>query len=103
MKTSVDKKLKIKQSLAKTRDRRKSQDCKIYKLKIDISHANKIQKQFLHKIFIEAKWFYNFILQQNDIFNSYSLTKSKEVSVKKIDIYENRKLEFLSSQMKQSL
>lgn len=59
MSCSEEKKLKIKESLAKTREKRLSQVCKVYTLKIDFSHCNNQQRTFLKHIFIEAKWFYN--------------------------------------------
>ena len=102
MKTSNEKKTAIKHSLSKTRERRTNQDCKVYELKIDWSALNIIQKTFIKKIFIEAKWLYNFILSQENIFDK-EYSKLKEVAVKKAEVFETRKLECLSSQMKQSL
>lgn len=103
MKASQEKIDKIKQTLFQTRERRKIQVCKIYKLKIDKSHLSSQQNKFLSKIFIEAKWFYNFILNQEDIFNASDCLKLKEIRILKLDKLEKRTLEFLSSQMKQSL
>lgn len=59
MKTSQEKINRIKETLAQTREKRKSQVCKNYTLKIDYSHTNKHQKEWLKRIFIEAKWFYH--------------------------------------------
>jgi len=102
MKTSQEKINKIKETLACTREKRKFQICKSYFLKIDYSHTNNFQKEWLKKIFIEAKWFYNYILNQEDIFD-VSISKNKEVSIKVLGEYEKRTLLYLSSQMKQSL
>ena len=86
----------------KTRERRKSQVCKSYTLKIDESHLNQNQKYFLNRIFIEAKWFYNHVLQQEDVFNS-QIRKIDKPQVRVIDHFETRELKFLSSQMKTDL
>jgi transposase len=91
-----------KQSLEKTRQKRKNQICKVYTTKIDESHLNRIQKEWLHKIFIEAKWFYNHTLNQDDIFNS-KVRKDKNVQIKVLDKMETRKIKYLSSQMKVDL
>ena len=34
-------------------------DVKVFQLKIQENHLNQTQKQFLHNIFLEAKWYYN--------------------------------------------
>ena len=34
-------------------------DVKVFELKIQTNHLNQTQKQFLHNIFLEAKWYYN--------------------------------------------
>jgi len=94
----------IRDALKKTRERRKSQICKQYEVKIDRSHLNEESKQRLDRIFLEAKWFYNSILASQHIFdlpeNHY---KVEEVKVKIRDKYESRKLENVSSQMKQEI
>lgn len=90
----------IKESIKLTREKRKSQICKVYTVKIDKSHLNQTTKSHLSCLFLEAKWFYNYILNK-DIFNfNY---KIKEVSVKFNQAYYLRELKCLSSQMKQSL
>jgi len=94
----------IRDTLKKTRERRKSQICKQYEVKIDRSHLNEKSEQRLNRIFLEAKWFYNSILASQHIFdlpeNHY---KTEKVQVKIRDKYETRNLECLSSQMKQEL
>jgi transposase len=68
---------RIRQSLKKTAEKRKHQLCKVFELKVDKSRLNKIQKEFLKMLFIEAKWFYNDALSQKEPFKaSY---KKKEV------------------------
>jgi putative transposase len=52
----------IKNSLAQTREKRKSQTCKVFELKLVDNQLNKLQKEFLKRIFLESKWLYNDIL-----------------------------------------
>ena len=61
-------KKKIKESLRLTKLKRQTQRCKSVELKIDYSNLNKQQKEFLKMFFVEAKWLYNFILSQDNIF-----------------------------------
>jgi transposase len=103
MKASQEKRDKIKQTLFQTRERRKSQICKVYTLKIDKSHLSKQQSKFLYKVFIEAKWFYNYLLNQEDVFNNSHICKDKEIEIKVLDKFEKRTFEYLSSQMKGGL
>ena len=45
---------------AETASRRaSSMDVKVFQLKIQHNHLNQTQKQFLHNVFLEAKWYYN--------------------------------------------
>jgi len=58
----------IKDTLAKTRERRKTQRCLVFELKLDSSHFNLKTKEALKMMFVEAKWLYNYYLSQEDIF-----------------------------------
>ena len=95
--TSEEKKNKIKNSLNKTKEKRKSQTIKIIKTKIDNDKLNKNTLKILNRIFLEAKWLYNYIINKefnNDIFNiGY---KINEVSVYVKDHYETRNLKYIS-------
>ena len=42
-----------------TREKRKSQVCRVFRVKIYISHLNETQKEHLKMLFVEAKWLYN--------------------------------------------
>ncbi len=97
------KKEKIKKSLKETKEKRKSQVCRVYKFKIDKSHLNSESKHVLNMLFLEAKWLYNHILSQDDIFNLGFDYKIQEVPVKVKDNIEIRELVYLSSHMKQGL
>ena len=91
----------IKATLAATKERRKHQTCRVFRAKIDKSHLNKETIQHLKMLFLEAKWLYNHILAQSDIFSLDH--KIKTVTVKVKDQFETRTLTHLSSQMKQAL
>ena len=90
-----------------TADRRANQICKTFTVKIQQNQLSKLQKEELKMIFVEAKWFYNDILnwskdENNKIWN-YN-TKTKKV-VKKDEDGNNVSvnLKYLKSSMKQSL
>ena len=95
---------KIKNSLRITKERRKTQDVIILKLKIDNDKLNNNTIKALNTIFLEAKWLYNYVINKefnNDIFNIDSKIKNVNVYVK--DHYETRELKYLSSQMKEEI
>ncbi len=101
-KSSDEKKRKIKETLQLTREKRKSQVVKVYALKIDESHLNISQKLWIEKLFLEAKWFFNYVIGRDDLFTLD--LKIKNVLVKNKDGNDEwRKLEYLSSQMKLGL
>lgn len=98
---TLTKKDAIKATLKATKERRKQQSCRVFTVKIDKSHLNNESKEHLKSLFLEAKWLYNHILSQPNLFNiDYKLS---EVPVKVKDTFEIRKLIHLSSQMRQSL
>jgi len=84
-----------------TRKRRETQVCKVYDLKIDMSKLTQEQEKALKGTFLEAKWIYNAAL------NTGKPTKyvpGKTVEVKNRDgEFETRKLEYIGSQVKQSV
>ena len=92
----------IKTTLKVTKERRKRQACRVFEVKIDKSHLNSQSKEHLKRLFLEAKWLYNYILsQQNNVFDmDYKLSA---VPVKVKALFELRTLTHLSSHMKQSL
>ncbi|RUM56949.1 MAG: transposase, partial [Persephonella sp.] len=101
MDTTSDKNQKIKESLKKTKEKRKNQVVKVYQLKISYSNLNKEQKQWLERVFLEAKWLYNYCIA--DIPNRLN---SKTEKLKQVEIItpqgiETREMTCLSSQMKQ--
>ncbi len=63
---------KIKDSLNKTKIKRKSQTVFIIKTKIDTDKLNRNTQVNLKKLFLEAKWLYNYIINRelnSDIFS----------------------------------
>jgi transposase len=91
-----------KNSILKTREKRKSQDCKVYELKIDQSHLSKEKLNYLNMLFLETKWLYNSIIASEDIFKFNDKTKSV-IILNKDREEEERELNHLSSQMKQEI
>jgi putative transposase len=93
----------IKATLKATLEKRKTQICRVYELKVDKSHLNSESKKHLHVMFLEAKWLYNHILSQDNIFDMDFDYKIQEVPVKVKDTFEIHDLNYLSSQMRQSI
>ena len=98
---------KIKQSLKNTRERRKNQEAKTYECKIVKNKLTTQQLETLEQMFLEAKWYYNSIIQhlENDPVSTFN-DKVKTVKVrmgKDSDDYEDRVLEVLPASMKQKL
>jgi putative transposase len=92
----------IKDSLIATRNKRKNQVCKVYEIKLISNKMNISQKEFLNRVFLEAKWMYNDILNHNDL-KTYD-TKKKQVEVLNKDKeVEIREITTLGSQIKQEL
>lgn len=91
----------IKASLQATKARRKTQMCKVYETKIDLSHLNHATQEHLDRLFLEGKWLRNYVLSLKKIFGIDD--KIYEVPVKVKDVFEIRELKCLSSQMRQSI
>jgi len=91
----------IKASVKATKARRRHQRCRVFTVKLDRSHLNKETQHQLRRLFLEAKWLYNHLLDQPNVFElNYKLSA---VPVKVKDRFEHRHLSHLSSHMKQSL
>ena len=88
-----------------TREKRKSQICRVYRVKIDISYLNEAQKTHLKMLFVEAKWLYNDALtfmNDHDI-NEYNMAVHTVHGLDKDRQPVKHELEYLGSQMKQSV
>ena len=101
----LDKNNNIKQSMKATLEKRSKQTCFVYKVKIDYSALSAKQKEQLKMLFVEAKWIYNSVLSYSKDNNIATYdTKSKFVNVMNKDgDIELRELNFIGSQMKQSV
>jgi putative transposase len=84
-----------------TKEKRKSQTCKVYEVKIDRSHLSVAALGHLNSLFKEAKWFHNYCLSHDNVDDAD--TTLKKVPVKVGEQYETRHLEVLTSQMKQGI
>lgn len=106
-KSSITKNKNIASSMAATMSKRKRQQCRVYKVKIDESRLSAKQKEQLKMLFVEAKWLYN------DCLNWLNENNGKYVSdyiiskqITKLDKDGNREqveLDYLGSQMRQSV
>jgi hypothetical protein len=92
----------IKTTLKETNRSRKTQDCKVYTCKFDYSHLSKQKREYLNRLFLEAKWLRNYIISRDDIFNE-SDKHTSVIVLNKDGEQEERDLKFLSSQMKQGI
>ncbi|RTZ70801.1 MAG: transposase, partial [Aquificaceae bacterium] len=75
----MNKSLKIKQSLKLTLEKRKLQTPFVFQLKLQ--NLSKSDIDTLNRLFLEAKWFYNFIIA--DIKNRLN---SKSEKLKKVEV-----------------
>ena len=96
---------KIREKGKETRLRRQSQDCRVFRVKIDFSHLNKFEKTQLKMIFAEAKWLYNDVLtfSKTKEINEYDYKITTVQGFDKDKQPVNRELKNLSAQMKQSV
>ena len=86
----------------KTLEKRKTQILHVIELKFDKSHLNNEQKKFLNRLFLEAKWFFNYCVSCNKITDAD--TKIKRVPIKLNDgSFDERSLEVIAGQMKQEI
>lgn len=93
----------IAETIKATRAKRSMQICKSREIKIQNNKLNKIETNHLKLLFLEAKWFYNYLLADHRRICRESV-KLKSVPVKLPDgSYDERELAHLSSQMKQSI
>ncbi|GAB6075294.1 RNA-guided endonuclease InsQ/TnpB family protein [Desulfurobacterium crinifex] len=98
MKTRAE---KIKQAIKETREKRKKQVCKVYQLKLQNLTDKDIER--FNRLFLEAKWFYNYVIADLPNRLKYETYKLKEVEIKTPEGFERRELTVISSQMKQGI
>ena len=67
--TRQEKNKQISESMRLTKMKRSSQICKSFKFKIDKSHLNNSQKEDIKMLLVEAKWIYNYILANDNVYS----------------------------------
>lgn len=93
----------IAKTLKATKAKRKAQICKVREMKVINNKLSKEQAEHLRLLFLEAKWFYNYMLANPSLRNDIG-AKIKSVSVRLPDgTFEERELKHLGSQMKQAI
>ena len=101
----LEKNRRIAEKGKETRLKRKSQICRVYRVKIDISHLNEAQRLHIKMIFVEAKRLYNdaiTFMTDHDI-NDYD---TKILTVHALDKDHNpvtHELQYISSQMREAV
>lgn len=96
---------KIRRAIKETREKRKSQECKVYSLKIQTNKLSKKQKESLKMMFVEGKWFWNYIVS----FTETNDLKDVDTKIKKVKHFDKEHNEvisdfsYLSGQQKQGL
>lgn len=91
---------KIKESLARTKTRRKKQVTRVIQLKIDYGRLSKAQKDALNFAYASAKHLYNDAIKSNDIW-SYKPPRTVQVTLPDNTV-KNRDI-VLGSQIKQGI
>ena len=99
----LEKNKQIAQTMKETYNKRKSQDCKCFKFKIDKSNLSKTQANQLKMQFVEAKWIYNYLISQDDIysFDYKNLSKITHKDKNRNDIETT--IQYVGSSVKQSI
>ena len=93
----------IRENGLKTRMKRAKQICKTFRFKIDYDNLNKQQKEYIKMLFVEAKWIYNYLINQDDIysFNYKDLNQITHKDKNKNDIVSD--IQYVRSSVKQEL
>ena len=99
----LEKNKNIANTIKKTHNKRKSQDCKCFKFKIDKSNLSKTQANQLKMQFVEAKWIYNYLISQDDIysFDYKNLSKITHKDKNRNDI--ETIIQYVGSSVKQAI
>lgn len=94
----------IKESISKTRAKRKEQICRTFELKIQENKLNQKQKEALKMIFIEGKWIKNEMISFGKEHNIFEYELGDRVKVKnKQGEFVEKKLNYIGSQQIQSV
>jgi putative transposase len=97
----------IKEAGKKTRERRKTQDCKTYTCKIQTNKLTQSQRQALKMLFVEGKWLRNDILnfsEEEEGNGPWDYEIGTTVQVKNKDgEFEERKFNYIGSHLKRGV
>ena len=85
----MNKATKIKQTLKQTKEKRKLQTPKVFQLKLQ--NLSKADLQTLERLFLEAKWFYNYIIADIDNRLNKKSEKLKELEIKTPNGFEKKR------------
>ncbi|MBT9259940.1 MAG: transposase [Clostridiales bacterium] len=91
---------RIKNSLQKTKERRKTQRPVVFEIKLQ--NLSRRKAETLKKAFLEAKWLYNWLVSDLERLK-LPANKVDTVEVKVGDVFEERQLVVLGSQIKQEI
>ena len=106
---SEEKRVKIRESMRATKEKRSRQKCRVFKVKIDESKLSKKQKTELKMMFVEGKWIKNSRIawardNGKSIFECTRPLKHEIVQVRTKDgTFEGRELKYIGSQMAQQV
>ena len=105
---NLEKNKTISNSLRLTKEKRSSQICKVFELKIKKHRLNKQQLEYLEMIFVESKWIYNYLIGKmlNDSFDifKYNSKNLKTITHKDKDLNDIEvNLKYTGSSIRQAL
>lgn len=102
---SKEKNAQIKATLLATKERRKTQKCFVFSTKINYRKLNKLQKEQLQKLFVEAKWVYNDIINhlESDKLSSWNDKKTSVLVKQKDGNFVEKPLLYFKSSMMQGM
>ncbi len=92
---------KIRNTLKQTREKRKIQVPRVYQLKLQ--NLSEKDREVLGRLFLEAKWLYNYIIADVENRLNRDTWKLKEVEIKTPEGFKRREIKQLSSQMRQGI
>ncbi|RLF62649.1 MAG: transposase [Thermoplasmata archaeon] len=92
---------RIKIAILQTKEKRRQQIARVYQLKLQ--NLSKNDKEKLNRLFLEAKWLYNYIITNVEDHLDDNAWKLREVEIKTPKGIEKREIKTLSSQMRQSI
>lgn len=90
----------ISQRRKATKTKRGEQVCKVFEVKVDRSHLSAKTEKKLERLFLEAKWLYNYYLANDPLKVHWN---QKQVQVKIKDIFETRDINVTGAHIKQSI